>query len=134
MHPEDVKAIDAYTEIVRREAAKDAEIARLQEQVETQIAGHRLTAKEATANLIRANKAEAGLEEMTRSCLAERAGRLAAEAERDRLREAMERTRDETVEEILSLLTCHELYRYRPKAFDGFIAHVRAALQKEPQP
>lgn len=102
-----------------------AEIAGLQEQVETQIAGHRLTAKEATANLIRANKAEAGLEEMTRSCLAERAGRLAAEARKDRLREALER--------ILNAAGCGvDLYNDAPGR--DAIKAARAALQKEPQP
>lgn len=28
-------------------------------------------------------------------------------------------------DEILALLTAHELYRYRPKAFDGFIEYCR---------
>lgn len=54
----------------------------------------------ATANLIRANRIEAGLEEMTRSCLAERAGRLAAEAERDRLREALTKLCDWVEHEV----------------------------------
>lgn len=32
--------------------------------------------------------------------------------------------------EVLDLLTAHELYRYRPKAFDGFISYVRSHLAK----
>lgn len=38
--------------------------------------------------------------------------------------------RADTIDEILNLLTAHELYLWRPKAFAGFIAFVRALNPK----
>lgn len=92
--------------------------------IAAQIAGHKLTATEATANLLRANKAEAGLEEALRSCLAERAGRLAAEAERDRLRKENARM-TEALKEAEG-----ELYQVPPADAEQerVLAIVRAAL------
>lgn len=51
---------------------------------------------------------------------------LLSEAEK-REREA----RAKAVEDVLSALTAHELYQYRPKAFQGFIDYARSALQSE---
>lgn len=39
--------------------------------------------------------------------------------------------RAQAVEDVLSALTAHELYQYRPKAFQGFIDYARSALQSE---
>lgn len=36
--------------------------------------------------------------------------------------------RRQAIEDVLGALTAHELYRYRPKAFDGFIEYARSAL------
>ena len=40
-------------------------------------------------------------------------------------KEMIEAAKAETAEEVLGLLTAHELYQYRPKAFQGFIDYVR---------
>ena len=77
MHPDDVKAIDAYTEIVRREAAKDAEISRLQEQVETLRKERDALQKIADSKVV-----------SYRDLYTVRAD--AAEAERDRLRDRLQ--------------------------------------------
>lgn len=50
------------------------------------------------------------------------------------LSEAEQREKDArrvAVEDVLSALTAHELYQYRPKAFKGFIDYARSALQSE---
>ncbi len=39
--------------------------------------------------------------------------------------------RVKAVEDVLSALTAHELYQYRPKAFQGFIEYARSTLQPE---
>jgi len=49
----------------------------------------------------------------------------------DGVREA----RRQAIEEVLGLLTGHELYRYRPKPFNGFIEYARATLaSSDPTP
>lgn len=48
---------------------------------------------------------------------------LLSEAEK---REAEARAK--AVEDVLSALTAHELYQYRPKAFQGFIDYVRSTV------
>lgn len=49
----------------------------------------------------------------------------------DGVREA----RRQAIEEVLGLLTGHELYRYRPKAFNGFIEYARTTLaSSDPTP
>ena len=101
MHPDDVKAIDAYTEIVRREAAKDAEIARLQEQVET------LTRSRDEYRELAHDRTKAW---------------TAAEVERDRLREALDKIAEADFEQSKS-----ELH-------DFVTGIALAVLQKEPQP
>ncbi len=62
----------------------------------------------------------------------------AKESEITRLRqllsEAETREREarvKAVEDVLSALTAHELYQYRPKAFQGFIDYARSTLQSE---
>ena len=52
---------------------------------------------------------------------------LLSEAEK-REREA----RAKAVEEVLSALTAHELYQYRPKAFQGFIEYARREFGHAP--
>lgn len=52
----------------------------------------------------------------------------AKDAEIERLREALDNARRAAVEDTLGALTAHELYQYRPKAFEGFIAYARAEL------
>lgn len=39
--------------------------------------------------------------------------------------------RREMTEEILGALTAHELYQYRPKAFNGFIEYARRLAEQE---
>ncbi|MGV1787319.1 MULTISPECIES: hypothetical protein [Agrobacterium] len=39
--------------------------------------------------------------------------------------------RAKAVEDVLSALTAHELYQYRPKAFQGFIDYARSTLKSE---
>ena len=56
------------------------------------------------------------------------------ETVRQLLSEAEKREREaraKAVEDVLSALTAHELYQYRPKAFQGFIEYARSALQSE---
>lgn len=36
------------------------------------------------------------------------------------------------IDDVLGLLTAHELYRYRPKAFDSFIEYARTELATTP--
>lgn len=36
--------------------------------------------------------------------------------------------RAQAIEDVLSALTAHELYKYRPKAFEGFIQYARETL------
>lgn len=36
--------------------------------------------------------------------------------------------RSKAIEDVLSALTAHELYRYRPRAFNGFIEYARREL------
>ncbi len=67
-----------------------------------------------------AHAAYDGAEEITRL------RQLLSEAE-TREREA----RAKAVEDVLSALTAHELYQYRPKAFQGFIDYARSTLQSE---
>lgn len=45
--------------------------------------------------------------------------------------EATEAARKETREQVLDLLLCHVLYRYRPKAFDGFVEYVRNRMSAD---
>lgn len=52
---------------------------------------------------------------------------LLSEAEK-REREA----RAKAVEDVLSALTAHELYQYRPKAFQGFIEYARREFGSTP--
>lgn len=40
--------------------------------------------------------------------------------------------RRSAIDDVLGLLTVHELYRYRPKAFDGFIEYARSELAVAP--
>jgi hypothetical protein len=40
----------------------------------------------------------------------------------------MATARQQAISEVLDLLTAHELYQYRPKAFDGFIEYARTEL------
>lgn len=40
----------------------------------------------------------------------------------------VEEIRAQAIEDVLSALTAHELYRYRPKAFEGFISYAREKL------
>ncbi len=39
-----------------------------------------------------------------------------------------DKVRAQAIEDVLSALTAHELYRYRPKAFHGFIEYARTLL------
>ncbi|WP_107340936.1 hypothetical protein [Agrobacterium pusense] len=56
----------------------------------------------------------------------ERSRQLLSEAEKSGAE-----ARAKAVEDVLSALTAHELYQYRPKAFQGFIEYARSALQSE---
>ncbi|MCJ8053812.1 hypothetical protein GB928_018305 [Shinella curvata] len=42
-----------------------------------------------------------------------------------------ENIREKAIEDVLSALTAHELYRYRPKAFHGFIEYARTTLTSD---
>lgn len=42
-----------------------------------------------------------------------------------------EKIRENAIEDVLSALTAHELYRYRPKAFHGFIEHARTLIKED---
>lgn len=46
----------------------------------------------------------------------------------------IEAARAEAADEILGLLTGHELYKYRPKAFQGFIDYVRESFSTSTLP
>ena len=61
----------------------------------------------------------------------------ALEAEITRLRQLLSESetrereaRAKAVEDVLSALTAHELYQYRPKAFQGFIEYARSTVAK----
>ena len=41
-----------------------------------------------------------------------------------------DKVRAQAIEDVLSALTAHELYQYRPKAFHGFIEYARTLIQE----
>ncbi|GEM_PF-2979665 len=56
---------------------------------------------------------------------------LAAHAPSPRA-QALEEARRQAIEDVLGALTAHELYQYRPKAFQGFIDYARNELSSQP--
>lgn len=46
--------------------------------------------------------------------------------------QALEEARRQAIEDVLGALTAHELYQYRPKAFQGFIDYARNELSPQP--
>ena len=77
------------------------------------------------------------------------ASHTSALAERDaeiaQYREALKDARSQAIDDTLAALTAHELYQYRPKAFQGFIAYAETlkdeanaqlwrVVSKEPTP
>lgn len=40
----------------------------------------------------------------------------------------LEAERARAVTDVLGMLTCHELYQYRPSAFNGFVTYARETL------
>ena len=46
--------------------------------------------------------------------------------------QALEEARRQAIEDVLGALTAHELYQYRPKAFQGFIDYARNELSSQP--
>lgn len=63
--------------------------------------------------------------EAVKRIIAEKNSLISRNAE---LEDAAAPARAKAISEVLDLLTAHELYRFRPNAFDGFIAHVRESL------
>ncbi|RVP13102.1 hypothetical protein CN085_19515 [Sinorhizobium meliloti] len=43
--------------------------------------------------------------------------------------QAIKAERERAIEDVLGALTAHELYQYRPKAFEGFIEYARTTLK-----